>query len=119
MLQIYLCGEKIQEKYVNDLNNSFCEIYESIVKTKVKEDDILLYFCIAFSKYGYNTENPLYEIKAYFKSKEIIEIILFAQLLSRVLIQVIAIETDELWKTLCCKASIEGLCQDELISDII
>lgn len=119
MLQIYLCGEKKQEKYVNDLNNSFCEIYESIVKTKVKEDDILRYFWMAFSKYGYNTENPLNEIKAYFKSKEIIEIILFAQLLSRVLIQVIAIETDELWKTLCCKASIEGLCQDELISDII
>jgi len=31
----------------------------------------------------------------------------------------LSIETDEIWKTLCCKASIEGLCQDELISDNI
>ena len=95
MLQIYLRGEKRQEEYVNDLNNSFSEIYESIVKTKVKEDDILRYFWMAFSKYGYNTENPLNEIKAYFKSKEIKEITLFAQLLSRAFIQVIAIEADQ------------------------
>lgn len=95
MLQIYLRGEKRQEEYVNDLNNSFSEIYESIVKTKVKEDDILRYFWMAFSKYGYNTENPLSEIKAYFKSKEIKEITLFAQLLSRAFIQVIAIEADQ------------------------
>ena len=80
---------------MNDLNNSFSEIYESIVKTKVKEDDILRYFWMAFSKYGYNTENPLSEIKAYFKSKEIKEITLFAQLLSRAFIQVIAIEADQ------------------------
>ena len=95
MLQIYLRGEKRQEEYVNDLNKSFSEIYESIVKTKVKEDDILRYFWMAFSKYGYNTENPLSEIKAYFKSKEIKEITLFAQLLSRAFIQVIAIEADQ------------------------
>lgn len=95
MLQIYLRGDKRQEEYVNDLNNSFSEIYESIVKTKVKEDDILRYFWMAFSKYGYNTENPLNEIKEHFKSKEIKDITLFAQLLSRAFIQVITIEADQ------------------------
>ena len=94
MLQIYLRGEKRQEEYINDLNNSFREIYESIVKTKVKEDDILRYFWMAYSKFGYNTENPLSEIKTYFKNKEIKEITLFAQLLSRAFTQIISIETD-------------------------
>lgn len=94
MLQIYLRGEKKQDEYVNDLNNSFSEIYESIVRTKVKEDDILRYFWMAFSTYGYYTDNLLNEIKAYFKNKEIKEITLFAQLLSRAYTQIISIEND-------------------------
>ena len=95
MLQIYLRGEKKQDEYVNDLNNSFSEIYESIVRTKVKEDDILRYFWMAFSTYGYYTENSLNEIKAYFKNKEIKEITFFAQLLSRAYTQIISIENDK------------------------
>lgn len=94
MLQIYLRGEKRQEEYVNDLNKSFKEIYESIVKTNTKEDDILRYFWMAFSKYGYNTENPLFEIKSYFKNRDIKDITLFAQLLSRSFTLVISIEND-------------------------
>lgn len=94
MLQIYLRGEKRQEEYVNDLNKSFKEIYESIVKTNTKEDDILRYFWMAYSKYGYNTDSPLSEIKMYFKNREIKEIALFAQLLSRSFTLVISIEND-------------------------
>ena len=95
MLQIYLHGGKRIDEYVNDLNNSFCDIYESIVKTKVQEDDILRYFWMAYSTYGYNTKSPLNEIKNYFKNKEIKEMILFVQLLSRSFIQVISIEDDD------------------------
>lgn len=94
MLQIYLRGDKKQEEYVNDLNNSFSEIYESIVRTNVKEDDILRYFWMAFSTYGYYTENSLNEIKEYFKKREIKEITFFAQLLSRAYTQIIYIEND-------------------------
>ena len=94
MLQIYLRSGKKQDDYIKDLNDSFRNIYESIVLTDTKEDDILRYFWMAFSKYGYNTDQPLNEIKLYFKNKEIEEITLFARQLSRAFSYILIIERD-------------------------
>lgn len=96
MLQIYLREQKTarQEEYINALNDSFRSIYESIVKTSIKEDDILRYFWMAFSKYGYNTENPLAEIKAYIKSCELQEIIHFTRQIARTYAYVVSLQYD-------------------------
>ena len=96
MLQIYLREGKVnrQEEYINALNESFRSIYESIVKTSIKEDDILRYFWMAFSKYGYNTENPLIEIKSYIKTCEIQGIIQFTKQLARTFSYIVELKHD-------------------------
>lgn len=96
MLQIYLREEKVarQEEYINALNDSFRNIYESIVRTSIKEDDILRYYWMAFSKYGYNTENPLVEIKAYIKTCELQDIIHFTRQIARTFSFVVDLQYD-------------------------
>lgn len=95
MLQIYLRSGKKQDDFIQELNDSFRNIYESIVLTDTKEDDILRYFWMAYSKYGYNTDHPLNEIKSSFKNKEIEEITLFVRQLSRAFSFIISIEKDD------------------------
>lgn len=95
MLQIYLHGNKRTDEHINELNECFRNIYESIVMTDVKEDDILRYFWMAYSKYGYNTDNPMKEIKSYFKGRDLTEMISFIHLLSSAFKEIIDIEKNK------------------------
>lgn len=95
MLQIYLHeSHETQEDFILRLNKAFEEIYEAIVRINTKEDDVLRYFWMAYSSKGYGTENTLDEIKGYFRSKRVDEIIGFVDKLARSYRQVEFIEKD-------------------------
>lgn len=97
MLQIYLREANInrQTEYINDLNESFECIYKSIVSTPIDEDDILRYYWMAFSKYGFNTKDSLQEIKAHIKECDIKEIIDFTKLLEKTFPYVVELKDDK------------------------
>lgn len=98
MLQIYLRGGKRQADFISDLENAFQRIYHDIVELKINEDFILRYFWIAYSKRGFNTENPLKEIKDHFRNTDIEHLISFIGKLSVTFAYVLGMEksTDEI-----------------------
>lgn len=71
MLQIYVRGGKKQEELINSLEEAFRIIYRVIVKLKTPEDFVLRYFWMAYDSRGYNTEDPMVEMKAYLKTIDI------------------------------------------------
>ena len=96
MLQIYLHeSADTQEDYILQLNDAFETIYEAIVRINTQEDDVLRYFWMAYSSKGYNTERPLEEIKAYFRNRDLSELIVFVDKLARAYRQVETIEKDK------------------------
>lgn len=92
MLQIYMRGGRKQADYINDLENAFQRIYHDIVGLKINEDFVLRYFWIAYSKRGFNTEEPLKEIKAHFRNTDIEYLISFIGKLSIAFAYVLEIE---------------------------
>lgn len=76
MLQIYLRGNEDKDDLIQSLEEAYRKIYSTVVKIKTNEDNILRYFWIAYRK-GYNTENPLQEIKDYYAGLSIKHIIDF------------------------------------------
>ena len=78
MLQIYLKGEKMQTDLINSLEESYRKIYSIIVKLKTNEDFVLRYFWMAYGK-GFNTENPLQEIKDDYKKRDIKDVTKFLE----------------------------------------
>ena len=78
MLQIYLKGEKRQSDLINSLEESYRRIYSIIVKLKTNEDFVLRYFWMAYGK-GFNTENPLQEIKDDYKKRDIKDVTKFLE----------------------------------------
>ena len=96
MLHIYLHeADETQEDYILRLNDAFEDIYEAIVRIETKEDDVLRYYWMAYSTRGYNTERPLEEIKVYFKTRSVSELIDFVDKLARTFRQVEIIEKDK------------------------
>lgn len=97
MLQIYLREQKsgMQKSYIDSLNYSFRNIYESIVNTDIREDDILRYFWMAYhSEKGYYTEHLVAEVESYFKKHEVDELIKFTEQLARAFVYVVEVEKD-------------------------
>lgn len=96
MLQIFLRVQKDgrQKTYIDNLNHSFRKIYESIVNTDIKEDDILRYFWMAYDERGYYTKNVISEIENSFKTRPVDDIIEFVELLARTFVYVVKIDKD-------------------------
>lgn len=96
MLQIFLRVQKDgrQKTYIDNLNHSFRKIYESIVNTDIKEDDILRYFWMAYDEKGYYTKNVISEIENSFKTRPVDDIIEFVELLARTFVYVVKIDKD-------------------------
>lgn len=92
MLQIYLRGSEGIADYIQDMESAFQKIYSSIVKIKTDEDQVLRYFWMAYRK-GFNTENPLDEIKEYYRSRSINKIIGFMDKLAEAFKYVAMIES--------------------------
>jgi len=92
MLQIYMRGGKKQSDYINDLENSFQRIYHNIVGLNTNEDFVLRYFWMAYGKRGFNTEDPLNEIKNHFRNTDIEHLIGFIRKLSDAFAYVLDIE---------------------------
>ena len=95
MLRIYLKGGKRQGELIREMETAFRNIYESIFSIHVNEDDVLRYFWIAYSQKGYSTENPLEEIKQFFRDKDLLEIRSFIKQLSRAYVLTSRIENDD------------------------
>ena len=94
LLAIYLKGGNRQSELVRETETAFRKIYESVFSISLDEDDVLRYFWMAYSRYGYNTENPLAEIKKYFKDKDLQEIRTFMIQLARAFALVSDVEKD-------------------------
>lgn len=96
MLQIFLRVQKDgrQKTYIDNLNHSFRKIYESIVNTDIKEDDILRYFWMAYDERGYYTKNVISEIENSFKTRPVDDITEFVELLARTFVYVVKIDKD-------------------------
>lgn len=94
MLQIYIRGGEEKEDFIQSLEEAYRNIYSSIVKIKTNEDYVLRYFWIAYRK-GYNTENPLQEIKDYYASCSIEKIIGFVDKLASAFRYVESVETSK------------------------
>ena len=83
LLSIYLKGGNRQSELVRETEKAFREIYESVYSIRLDEDDVLRYYWMAYGRQGYFTENPLMEIKKYFKDKNLLEIRFFIKQLAR------------------------------------
>ena len=94
MLQIYIRGGEEKEDFIQSLEEAYRNIYSTIVKIKTNEDNVLRYFWIAYRK-GYNTENPLQEIKDYYVSRSIEKIIGFVDKLASAFRYVESVETSK------------------------
>ena len=94
LLAIYLKGGTRQSELVREMEIAFRRIYESIFSINLNEDDVLRYFWMAYSRHGYNTENPLAEIKKHFKDKDLLEIRTFIKQLARAFALVSDVEED-------------------------
>lgn len=92
MLQIYMRGGGKQADYINSLEEAFRRIYREIVKLRTSEDFILRYFWIAFEKRGFNTEDPLKEIKNHFRDLDIDYLISFINKLAQTFVYVSEVE---------------------------
>ena len=94
MLQIYIRGGEEKEDFIQSLEEAYRNIYSTIVKIKTNEDNVLRYFWIAYRK-GYNTENPLQEIKDYYVGRSIEKIIGFVDKLASAFRYVESVETSK------------------------
>ena len=94
MLQVFLRVESdgYQKSYIDRLNVAFRKIYESIVNTDIKEDDILRYFWMAFDDKGYYTKNVVLEVESRFKVGPVKDILNFVDLLARAFVYVVEID---------------------------
>ena len=92
MLQIYVRGEKKQKELINSLEEAFRIIYRVIVKLKTPEDFVLRYFWMAYGQRGFHTEDPIAEMKALLKIKDIKKYPEFLMTLSKAYEQVQTIE---------------------------
>ena len=100
MLQIFLRVQTSgkQKSYIDSLNYAFRNIYESIVNTDIKEDDILRYFWMAYDDRGYYTKNVVSEVENTFKARPVEDIVKFVDLLARAFVYVVEVDKD--YKTL-------------------
>lgn len=96
MLQIFLRVKTSgkQKSYIDSLNYSFRNIYESIVNTDIKEDDILRYFWMAYDDRGYYTKNVVSEVEDTFKTIAVEDIVKFVDLLARTFVYVVDVDKD-------------------------
>ena len=92
MLQIYMRGGGKQADYINSLEEAFRRIYREIVKLRTNEDFVLRYFWMAFDKRGFNTEDPLKEIKNHFRDLDIEYLISFISKLAQAFMYVSEVE---------------------------
>lgn len=92
MLQIYVRGGKKQDELINSLEEAFRVIYREVVKLKTPEDFVLRYFWMAYSAKGYNTEDPMAEMKAHLRKKDIQKFPAFLLKLSRAYEYVVSVE---------------------------
>lgn len=99
LLSIYLKGGNRQSELVRETEIAFRKIYESVFSLRLNEDDVLRYFWMAYSRQGYFTENPLMEIKKYFKDKNLLEIRFFIKQLARAFPLASHIEKDDTFET--------------------
>lgn len=97
MLQVFLRVESAgyQTSYINRLNVAFRKIYESIVNTDIKEDDILRYFWMAYDDKGYYTKNVVLEVENRFKVSPVKDILDFVDLLARAFVYVVEIDKNK------------------------
>ena len=93
MLQIYMRGGGKQADYINSLEEAFRRIYREIVKLSTNEDFVLRYFWMAFDKRGFNTEDPLKEIKNHFRNLDIEYLINFISKLAQAFMYVSEVES--------------------------
>lgn len=96
MLQIFLRVQTSgkQKSFIDSLNYAFRNIYESIVNTDIKEDDILRYFWMAYDDRGYNTKNVISEVENTFKARPVEDIVKFVDLLARAFVYVVEVDKD-------------------------
>lgn len=96
MLQIFLRVKTSgkQKSYIDSLNYDFRNIYESIVNTDIKEDDILRYFWMAYDYRGYYIKNVVSEVESEFKTRPVDDIVKFVNLLARAFVYVVEVDKD-------------------------
>ena len=92
ILQIYMRGGGKQTDYINSIEEAFRRIYREIVKLRTNEDFVLRYFWMAFDKRGFNTEDPLKEIKNHFCDLDIEYLISFISKLAQAFMYVSEVE---------------------------
>lgn len=95
MLQIYVRGGNRQNQLINDLEEAFRVIYREVVKLKTPEDFVLRYFWMAYGTRGFNTEDPMAEMKAYLRKKDILKYPGFLSKLAKAYEYVVRIECSD------------------------
>ena len=96
MLQIFLRVQTSgkQKSFIESLNYAFRNIYEAIVNTDIKEDDILRYFWMAYDVRGYNTKNVVTEVESTFKTRPVEDIVKFVDLMARAFVYIVDVDKD-------------------------